>query len=380
MISRARSRAAGRSGTPSVVQVWHDTWVALSAQPIPILTCALVGVAATSAIYPLLPATLQDFDDIRRLIKRHEAVRLTVLMLLLVIEMVARGMITRIALRGGTRSTLPCLWQVFTATIRRLHPLLFGALVYGIIMSVATGPISMVLNDVYLDQDHIIRAGILMPDYAHAVVQRDQWALLPNPGAPFVEWMALRHKDQWTAAWLDAGEYATRTSEPTQGDGHLAVIADSMLATHLNMFQTLSLLIFILAAETLLRFRIVMAFTASARVRRRVLPMWALVASARIGLRHFKTLALHIWLTRLVLFGIQAVFITLPIVLAQSSNVKAAFLRLINNGLFVDNPWVVSLSCGLVYAVLMAFSVVYDVKLFHTLECQNLRSDATGDA
>jgi hypothetical protein len=104
--------------------------------------------------------------------------------------------------------------------------------------------------------------------------------------------------------------------------------------------------------------------------------VWALVASARAGLRHFTTLTRHIWLMRLTLFGFRVVFVTLPIALAQSSTVNAAFKPFINNQLFSVNPWVVNLSCGLVYAVLVAYGIVYDAQLYMALMNGNRCSNA----
>ena len=121
---------------------------------------------------------------------------------------------------------------------------------------------------------------------------------------------------------------------------------------------------------------LVSAFTTPGRICWLVKPVRALTASVHDGFRHFTTLTCHIWLMRLTLFGFRVVFVTLPIALAQSSTVNAAFRPFINNQLFSMNPWVVNLSCGLVYAVLVAYSIVYDARLYMALMNGNRNSDA----
>jgi hypothetical protein len=171
-------------------------------------------------------------------------------------------------------------------------------------------------------------------DALRQLVWRGVNILIPNPGSPFAELVPeLRH------------------------------------AKHGSMTTTITLsgMVVLMLAETLLRFRTVIVMKPLRSLRPQRFALFApLIASVGFGLRHFGVVTVHIWAMRLAMLGLSVALIELPLAIMDNFIVP----NLVQLGDFEWLPtikFVVASSAAVVSAILAAFVVVYDARLYRAI-------------
>jgi hypothetical protein len=182
-------------------------------------------------------------------------------------------------------------------------------------------------------------------DTVHQLLRRGFTDLIPNPGVPFVELRSdLRHA---------ASKYLTSTA----------------------VFISI---VFIVVVETLLRFRTITALKPVTSMRpHRFGVLMPLVDSARFCLKHFFTVTVHIWFLRLAIFALSLCLIEFPMALMDNfvaPNVIRPGGAFPISGFEVlpTMRFIAIAGAALVSAIMLAFTVVYDARLYAALNDPNV--------
>jgi hypothetical protein len=218
-----------------------------------------------------------------------------------------------------------------------------------------------------------------MQDVARRLEDRGIWLLVPDSGSPFAALTQELHLtisertvpttqyEQWLAdSQGDKALDKPHASRPQSGN-----LFDMRLLTA----ASIALLVL---AETLLRFRTVMAFEPSRSLQvaetlaggkrpRRFAALNPLLASARFGLRHFGVVIVHVWVLRLALLVLCVGLIEFPS--ALTTHLVLPHATRLTNSLPVL-PWLVFAQFGaaaLVGAIVHTFTLVYDARLYAAL-------------
>lgn len=378
--ARAREQVAtaatAATGRVSIAEVWQDALSTFGAHAAAIVLCALVGFAAPVMIGALGAVALDRPLPTPAL--------LAALILSVVGFTFACSVITWKALHaprpaGESESCgSGSFGEGIRVTVARAPALLVGNLFYGVVVTVGILGLSELTRPLEYTYRHSSMTRVWAgPLYAFDQILRQlAWravsVFIPDPGPPFAE--SMPELRQTARARLNADAPAIRAA-PEFGSAYgverqpaffetFSAPADT---TESRLF-TLSGALLILIAETLLRLRTVMALKPPGSQRpRRFWLLAPLLASARLGFRHFATITVHVWVVRLALFALSVVFIEFPLVMAD--NLLAPFAR----------PWerleilpIMDLpkasAAAMVGATLLAFSVVYDARLAVHLE------------
>jgi hypothetical protein len=282
-----------------------------------------------------------------------------------------RGLLTGLALhRCGRRAVRDALMHLPALL---LSSLVYSALVAGCLL--ALSPI--VKQDTALSRDSAAPVWMgwtnAMDDARHQIANDVLPALLPDAGAPFADLLPVAQ---------DALHPPTQRSmyemSLLENDAHSAVpVGDSDSNT--SQAAVLASLILLIFTETLLRFRIVLALEPlevmlASTVKpggyhlRRFAALSPLFDSARMGLRHFGVITLHIWLLRLAGAALMLLFVALP--MAASTQVMLPALIALTGKTPLLPAWhfIQSSLAAFVAALVLAFSTIYDARLFVALQ------------
>ncbi|MCL5996094.1 MAG: hypothetical protein M1546_08560 [Chloroflexi bacterium] len=277
----------------------------------------------------------------------------------------ARGAITWIVMRGaarpddsadsgrpGTRAIsagASSVGAAFRVTLRRWPALLAGSLVYGAILTLCTVGLTLLLRDLRLDVTNVGRVNSDVDDMARAIAIRALSGIIPDPGSPFSELQAYVRYTLSRSAYYSWYLYRNMASNAPMPLWLVGLVSVALMV----------------AAETLLRLRAVMAMRAEGPG-----PLAGLLDSMRMGWRHFGFIAAQVWLLRLGMLAAGVLFTIIPITFVQSIFVPV-FAR--QAGSFWPYPGsmtLFALGSALVGMVLLAFSVVYDTCLYAALQEQ----------
>jgi hypothetical protein len=363
----------------SISAMWRDALSTFSAHSAAILLCAFIGFAAPTIISAGIStsATLSAYaqtrsvtvlsgrpivaDDLaspgipeyfrqaqRDLVRQLQTAWLVQMVAGLLGLTFARGAITWMALHGsqpGEQSeTCGSFGEAIRMALTRYPALLAGTLFYGAIitacivgMSDLTQPLEFVPGKTARIWVGLSRS---FDDTVHQLLWRGFNDLIPNPGSPFAEFSS----DLRRAAF----RYLTSTA---------ALIS----------------IVFIVVVETLLRFRTIAALKPVPCMRSHRFGMFApLVDSARFGLKHFFAVTVHIWLLRLAIFGLSLCLIEFPMALMDNfvaPNVMRPGGAFPIGGFEIlpTMRFIAVAGAAPVSAIMLAFCVVYDTRLYAAL-------------
>jgi hypothetical protein len=261
----------------------------------------------------------------------------------------ARGAITWLALQStSSPDAARSGWRAaFRATLSRWPSLIVSALVYGISITLCTAGLTLLLRDLRIDVTNIGRVNRDVDDITRAVFIRALGGIAPDPGAPFTELYAYVRYTLSRSAY-----YAWYLYRYTTGTAPL-----------LMWLLGLSSLAAMIVVETLLRLRTVMVMRAEGPG-----PFAGLADCVRTGWRRFWFIAAQVWLLRLLMLAVGVLFIILPMTFVQS-----VFVPMFAQGIGSFWPYpgsniALGLGSGLVGMLLIAFSIVFDTRLYVALQ------------
>jgi len=265
--------------------------------------------------------------------------------------MLARAAIIWLALQPG--SARPTLRDALRAGLKAYPSHLVAALVYGALLTVAAVALTLVLREVRLDQSNIGRLSNDPAQIARAAVSRAIGALVPDPGPPFtdlhtyVRYM-LRRSGGTYASWSELG----RNFETLDAGYWLAALGGSSL---------------VVVVEGLLRFRYVATLSRGARSVLR-----GLGETIRWSAPRFWLISARVWAFRGLMLLLTIVFITVPVAVAQGLAVPAVAGVVPGSLLpFPTSTFLFALGAAPVGALLTAFGLIYDARLWLALRVDN---------
>lgn len=279
----------------------------------------------------------------------------------------ARGAIARLALSEATHA--PSLGIACREAKSHLPSLLLGSLIYGAV--VTTGAVGVNANanvrydafdlsDVAAsDLSFVGQRSNSIRGHVQVLGLRAIDAFVPSPGSPFAEFVPLlRH----TAFEPFPQVMSTELQEL---EGHGTDKVSVKIRPDLQWLIVLTSVCLLILAEALLRFTPIMAMKSREGGRpRAIMPV---LHGVGFGIRHFGVISAHVWLLRLAFVAGYSIFFMLPVILAHD----AAPRVVTNVRELVLGHWSLPLTLAcywLAMALFMAFSTVYDARLFLALE------------
>jgi hypothetical protein len=263
----------------------------------------------------------------------------------------ARGVITWLALNHGNVETRVSTLRACVETLKRLPTLLFTVLTYGSVITVGAYGMMTLFRELRIDPSNIglTRVPASQQQIWRTVSVRMLDNLIPNPGSPFSDALGYLRLE-------------LRRSSTTSSFSATAADFGDVTATAwiIGIVAALALLL----GESFFRMRINAVMDAQ-----RPHLLTGLVDSFRLGVRYFGRLTLHITTLRLVQFLATALFITLPLTLAQAFIGPRAFTYFNNNnatGLVL--LFLLEALASPVIMLFVAFVSVYDARLYLRLK------------
>jgi hypothetical protein len=197
--------------------------------------------------------------------------------------------------------------------------------------------------------------------------------VLPFAESVIVEYM-LRSSTLRQAALLT--EYERRPIE-TQVKSSME-LSPRFPYSHETRLVSAAVLVLLVLAESLLRFRTTMAFEPSRSLQvpelsggggsRRFTAFTSLIASVRFGLRHFGILTVHIWVMRLAIFSLLVGLVEFPLALMDNFIMPNLIAHIGKSQLLPILNFAQLSAAALVSAIVLTFSTVYDVRLYRALK------------
>jgi hypothetical protein len=339
----------------TVAMVWRDTLVAFGTHSASILTGALLGFALIAILSSLLGAliTLDMYARTSTILVSYGSNRNIPLAFQAVFGLLvgsfARGVIAwrvlhpdgnEVRTRGVLRAVLP-YWL----------PLLLTAFIVGALLFVGNLGLNELLTELRIDLADVGQLSATPTGMVHSIILRTVSSLIPDPGAPFSEWLSYMR--------IEASRVST-----------LLVYAGGLSYFYVKNVQELPLswvfgaggLIVLFVVDVLQRF-VVPAIVLSAGPG----PLHLIGSVIRLAARHFVLVLVHTWLVRLAIFVVSTIFMTAPLVLTQSILVPLLIRTTGTAWPYLITTVLLAISIALVNMVLLAFSVVYDACLYRRL-------------
>lgn len=335
------------------MEVLHSTMTAFSRQPVLLIGVALVCFGAGIIIGGLIYAA--QLWEVAVQGSTYFANTAPAYYLQMQVQ-AAIGTFTFLAGRGviswlAQQDTPATLRAALGATLRKWKPLLASTLVYGLVVSVAMVGLVWLLRELRLDPSNYrwfrnSPQGILTLVTVRSIAQAP-----PDPGSPFTELYAttrfnLSRNTLGSLSWNGSGFRIPYSGIDTRYT--LAGIASIVL---------------LVVAETLLCMRTAAAMagddTSTFGWMRRAL------APAR---RHFWQVMLWRWSARLAVAAVTAACLVLPMALQQSVIASDVIREVRSYWPYVFHNLVQAAGSALVVALGLAFSLVFEARLFVTLD------------
>lgn len=203
---RQSAATVSRSNRAGFVRTLHSTFDVFARHPLPVFACAFFCFAGVSIIGSLLYGVMISSAVMQAGAHTDSTSRAYTLQLLLqagfgsLLFVIGRGALTWIALQsdapepgGGshTAETPVTFRQAMKVAMQQWRPLLLGALLYGVLITLGLLGLLTLLREVRLDASTVPS---LRTTNVSAVLNwttlRAVNLLLPNPGSPFTEWFA----------------------------------------------------------------------------------------------------------------------------------------------------------------------------------------------
>ncbi|MCL5996096.1 MAG: hypothetical protein M1546_08570 [Chloroflexi bacterium] len=338
----------------TVAGVWHSTLATLSARPVPILTCALVGFALPN-ILAVLAGTALTLDMYGRTGTLFISFGLsrTVPMLVQALlgslaGVLAHGAVAWFALHGDRDYTTPAGLR---ATLSRVPLLLLALLLTGGVIFIGNLGVGALLREFRIDLGDAGQLSMTYDGVSRSLVLRTIGALIPEPGAPFNELLSYIR--------LEASRVSTSL---VYAGGFSFYRVKRIEEIPLPWLVGAGSLLLLVGSDALLR------FTTAALMDTPATRGWLAIAGAlRLAGRKFWLVLRHIWLVRLAIFGVSTVFIMLPMVLVQNMLLPLLIRSMGGPWVYLAATVLISTSLALVSMVLTAFSIVYETCLYRAL-------------
>ncbi len=325
-----------RAARTGIAAVWRDTCAAFATHAAPVLFFAMLGFALPAILGSGIRALVAYHHYWSRGIHTPPIHDMASPPAALVIEGVLGVM--GLALASGAIMHVVLHEAGCSAAGRRayarLRSLLFGSLVYGALMALSL----MGLHRALLT---------LAPG---EIVSRSLDALLPNTGAPHELLLRL-------TPTAPTSKTACVNSPSVAVDPRVVMVCTSNQSSVFDAVKVdaqliaLAAVALIILSEALLRFRMVTSLPAS---------IW-------LGFRHFGAITLHAWSLRIALLAISVLFIIGPMVVVEHVIVPA--VPHVAGDAWMQFPvgLIMPVSHAIVNAMLVAFSVLYDARLYAAL-------------
>jgi hypothetical protein len=386
----------------SAAQLWRESLQTFSAQAGVILLCALLSLSSLHLIghWIATQAVLHDAAWTDPVLRMNVTSSSTLLIMLAGMVWCAssftRGLITRLALQDTAGAAI-------RNTLRCLPALLAGNLVYSALASLFLLGLSLTM--VGLDTAWAAHRNILttmspkqmVSTASEQLQQEGMRAFISHTAtAPFASLLLKARAALFRSP--SSNGFDTWLDDAVQR-GHIPMGSENMLAAFekqepepqslveqwqakfplaWRLFSPFCAMMLIIA-ESLLRFRTVMAFKpletfeastmkSGGESLRRFAALSPLIDSARMGLRYFGVITLHIWLLRLAGAALMLLFVTLPMAVSTQVMVPALISLSGKTPLLPAWHFVLSNLAAFVAALVIAFSTVYDARLFAALQ------------
>jgi hypothetical protein len=254
----------------------------------------------------------------------------------------ARGAITWIAMYGeGIR-------KAYGATVARWPALLGQSLLYGTLITLGLVGVILLLRELRIDTSNVGRVSLNPNDMTRAVAIRALGSILPDAGSPFTEMLNYFRNGVPGARQSYASLY-WRYDVPNISPGQWLVGAGGLLL--------------VIVTETLFRLRSVMAM-------RKAGPgvLAGLLDSARAGWAHFGYITTNVWVLRFTLMFISVIFTIVPTTFVQGLVVPFVARQYGGFWIFASSGLLFSFSGALTGMLLIAFALVFDTRLYLTLD------------
>ena len=366
--------------------MWQDALLTLSTRPGPILAIAAIGIGGGQVLVDLVRASISPN---------------ALVMAQAVTTILAQGVIACIALRcasphsqgqghhaggaaaGAIAEQSTRLTPEAPTVLRALPAILLGCLIYSALLTFAHRAVPNGVRALQMWPDATAQgfgAGLdrrvqAFHGFSRSILTTELQTLLPGPDFPLAT----------TLGWVDpVDRRPARPAICSQMDDNSVRINLDRLAEYRsahcgNAVPTLDIVVaalavaLILATETLLRFRIVAAASDGASGAPPSV-FGPIVHSMRLGVRHIGAITAHVWVLRLTILAAQMMFCTAPMLVVQHYILPSVSASLpggdgISAALRIAN----AVGAALVSAGLVAFSTVYDARLFLTLSNESVR-------
>ncbi len=385
------------SASISIAQVWLESLQVFSAHSQLVLVSAFFGLMSPFLIghWIATRAVLQDMAWVGPVLTLQEKLSLNELAVLAcagwLTTSIACGVITHLALQGNARKAI-------RETLVHLPALLIGSLAYSTVIVIGLLGISPTSqNSSAFGQATNLPTIPTQSKWEKTMSKTGQQiagealtVILPDAGPPLsivlpeVE-TALLHRPAVSEfeTWLaDTRSYVTL--EPP--------VIERIRAIHPNAWDVIAVASFALLflSEALLRFRMVTAFEPLERITasyvksggyplRRFAVLSSLVASIRFGWRHYGVITLHIWVLRIASCAILLLMVKLPMAAALHIALPALIAFMGKTALLPVMFFMQVSSATLVAGIVLAFSTIYDARLFTALRDSMDNPDESSD-
>lgn len=330
-----------------MASLWREAFATFGAHATPMLFFGVMGFAGSIILVVAIGAALRLTDvlhasgplvthsELERVFLGHDKTILDLLFIQAIIGMFlgsfARGVISGLALGGqaqaaGTGATVAAC----RAALSRWPHLLIGSVIYGGLATVGAVGLNIVLRGWRLDLNNAGRIALTFDGFFQALALRSLHTLGPDPGSPFAEFVPyLRH----------------------------------VVLSH-SEFHVIGLgsIVFVIVADTLLRFR---AITALTSIRPDLFT--PVLESIGLGLRHFGAIACHAGLLRMGIATANVALVILPVLLAQSIVVPLITRTTGSSALYMPCLALMIAGSAWMNAVFTAFVATHDARLFASL-------------
>lgn len=361
------ARASAIDLNPSFMRVLHATAGAFARHPLHITFWAFVCFAGAGVIGSLLYAAM--ILDAVALTGTHSGMTLTAYNTQMLVQaaigvfawQIGRGAITWVALQApGAPVTLGATVR---AVLSNAWPLLASAALYGVLITLGLLGLMLFLRELRLDASNARWARASIDGVMHWTTVRALASLTPDPGAPFSDWLsALRFNLARTAATetyfgFDLNAFIGRT--PTMS----------------TLFVGLAALALLVIADAMLCMRTAAIFARGGGAN------W-LRETLDVSAAHFLRVAAWRWAIRLAV----AVIAVAALVLLPAFH-QAVVMDEVRRALSPAGYWPYHIAqsangvgIALVSSLLVAFSIVFEARMFMALRASPLQSPAQRSA
>jgi hypothetical protein len=348
------NRLAGRPGysaTPiSVPALWREALTTFSARSGPILLAAFLGYALATLLGVLLNGliTVDLYSRTGTILSSYGLSRSVPLLVQAVLGMfagiAARGAITWLALaRPGQHGAVRAIWV-------RLPELLPVLLLTGGIIFVGSLGVTSLLRELRLDLSEVSEFSLGLQSMGRSILLRILNSIIPDPGPPFTQVLDFMRSE------------TTRVATSLVYAGGLSYYrVKTIEEIPLPLLVGGGSLFLLIGGDALFR------FVPAALMQAGSNPLLGVVKALRLAGRHFGLVLMHIWVVRLVVFSVSAVFMIAPLVLVQSIGVPILIRSTGSAWILLAALMVASVSLALVGMVFTAFVTVYDACLYRQL-------------